>query len=1048
MASKEYASLSARPVSPERPSFSGSLSIRAPLTLDDSEFDVSSNGTCMDSGFESEGFVSGEESEMASERPFVLDPETDPTGHACKEEEESVEADGFAPFVDTSLRVMPFAQLSSYDDDAEGEEVVYEVEGDENFGVVRVPSIDDMPENFVALPRIKALDVEEKQLEMSSDYFTEELSIDMPENFVGLPRIKALNTQEEEVETLVLRDYSTVNQSFIANELTFANHTNSDNFVEDDNFIQHLSIDMPKNFVDLPRIKVLDVDEELETVNQSFIANELTVANHMSSDNFTEDENGFVSLRKEKRLVEVEHNHILEERVAQGEYLNATDTYVMSQCSQASLNIEQLSKVRVASNDLVNKEGLQLDDIDRLEGGSINLKENGEVSVHSIMQIQLEVDTEEKTEKVEATSVMIGDSSLLKSDGEAHNNSRVLKSDTTANDLQKQDLETHTDFSQTGELLLDAFAKSIDCTGREPIVCLPTQEAAADGGENFTLDRESEYEKLITINKSIINSKVKLHDASASYESSGDDACETSHFHIVESANFLDRRLQQTVYLENDLDDELFSDCHSHEHREAGLNLGDAVEREAIDDLTAISQESKGTGFSPDGDAESLFSANHEGFMEQISALSALLGSKASSNKNFQQEQEDRNSHEKMNLLRDDAKEHLLYTTNSCELDCSRFTITSADESSVISVKDPASLSSPPDFEGQAGFRHNVSDKEKEEVQKLQAISVKFLRLVQRINLSLEDPFVLKVLCRLVADIGSRSNQEFVIQSAKKLAKKLEEIGNDDLDFSLTILVLGKSGVGKSATINSIFGEVKVMTSAFEPATTSVKEVTGTIQGVKIRVLDTPGLRSSMKEQALNRKILSSIKRYMKKYPVDVILYVDRVDSQTRDLNDLPLLRSISSILTTSIWQRAILTLTHAASTPWDGPSGCLLTSEAFAAQKSHLVHQLISKAIGDLYHENASFMCPVSLVENHPLCGKNRDGECVLPNGLRWRSQLLVLCISVKILCEVSPMAVPQTLFDHWKHFFFQNHSSPLGHPLFSLLQSHAHLKFPANWS
>nr|XP_004508214.1 translocase of chloroplast 159, chloroplastic-like [Cicer arietinum] len=240
-----------------------------------------------------------------------------------------------------------------------------------------------------------------------------------------------------------------------------------------------------------------------------------------------------------------------------------------------------------------------------------------------------------------------------------------------------------------------------------------------------------------------------------------------------------------------------------------------------------------------------------------------------------------------------------------------------------------------------------------------------------------------------------------------------------------------------------------VMTDAFEPATTSVREISGTIDGVNIRIIDTPGLRSPMKEQAFNRKILSSVKRYMKKFPLDVILYVDRVDIQTTDLNDLPMLRTITSSLGPSIWQHAILTLTHAASTPSDGPTGSPLNYDVFVAQKSYLVQQSIIKAVGNLCQLSPSFMFPVSLVENHPLCGKNISGDSVVPNGVRWRSQLLALCFSLKIISQVSSVSVPCTLFDHWKQIFFQDHSQPMCHLCSCLLQSPAHhLKFSANWN
>ncbi|WJX96172.1 hypothetical protein P8452_77411 [Trifolium repens] len=726
-----------------------------------------------------------------------------------------------------------------------------------------------------------------------------------------------------------------------------------------------------------------------------------------------------------------------------------TDLEVMPQCSRDSLENEQFRKVRVAINEFENDD-MKLCGLDRNDEIRVLIDL---IETDVVIESKLEMDDTVITDMVDETP-NVG-SGILESNAEDFVNSMMLEQNTSVDYLVEENPET-------GELLSDDFAENIECSlehCQENIECgtTKTQCTVANGSQGVVAShQESESENMVSITKSVVDSKDVLHDPSVCFESNG-DACEGNEIQGVEYSELSDPALfQECTYLENSLsetvlgvvqEDELSCDYHSHENAEI-FNLGDAVNREATVRLNIVRQESKGDGFALDEDVEKLMSVRLERFREQISALSILLGSKGSG-KNSNEERTFISPCGRRNLPKNDGRSQLIYFDSDGEPDCNSVTVTFADQSNVLFLKGPASFSSLSGGDAQAGFQHNISETETEKIHNIQTICVKFLRLIQRVNFSLEDSLVSKVLCRLVADIGRRSNQEFVISSAKILAKKLEEDSEDDLDFSLNILVLGKSGVGKSATINSIFGDTMVMTDAFEPSTTSVKEVSGTIDGVKIRILDTPGLRSPMKEQAFNRKILSSVKRYMKKFPLDVILYVDRVDIQSTHLNDLPILRSITSALGPSIWQHTILTLTHAASTSLDGPSGSPLSYEVLVAQKSYLVQQSIIKAVGDQCQLSSNFMCPVSLIENHPFYGKNIFGESVLPNGLRWRSQLLALCFSLKSLSQVSSVSVSCTMFDHWKQFFLQDHSQPLCHLCSCLLQSPAHhLKFTSNWN
>ncbi|PKA51046.1 Translocase of chloroplast 132, chloroplastic [Apostasia shenzhenica] len=326
--------------------------------------------------------------------------------------------------------------------------------------------------------------------------------------------------------------------------------------------------------------------------------------------------------------------------------------------------------------------------------------------------------------------------------------------------------------------------------------------------------------------------------------------------------------------------------------------------------------------------------------------------------------------------------------------------------------------------------------------EKLQMIRVKFLRLAHRLGQTPHNVVVAQVLYRLGLAEQLRRNTNrpgvFSYDQASVMAEQLEAAGQEPLDFSCTIMVMGKTGVGKSATINSIFDDAKLCTNAFQLSTKKACEVIGTVQGIKVRVIDTPGLSSCSADRKCNEKILNSIKKFITKTPPDILLYFDRLDMQSRDYGDVPLLRTITHVFGTSIWFNAIVVLTHAASAPPDGPSGSPLSYEMFVTQRSHVIQQAIRQAAGDV-----RLMNPVSLVENHSACRMNRAGQRVLPNGQVWKPQLLLLSFSSKILQEANILL---KLDDNQpgKTLGSRSRVPPLPFLLSSLLQSRPHLRLP----
>lgn len=468
-----------------------------------------------------------------------------------------------------------------------------------------------------------------------------------------------------------------------------------------------------------------------------------------------------------------------------------------------------------------------------------------------------------------------------------------------------------------------------------------------------------------------------------------------------------------------------------------------------------VNQEGRRSGMLSDGDVEELiFGSSKDVAVNEYGERLPLNDQKQAMDGQIFMESDDEmdteGDGEENELFDSAALAALLKAATGAESDADGLTITSSDGSKVFTLRSPTnsfSFSSiRPAPAPNVEVSPDLSEEEKRRCEKIQHLRVKFLRLVQRLGHSAEDPIVEQMLYRLALALGRHSDQTFSLESAKGLAVQHEAEEDNSIDFSLNILVLGKSGVGKSATINSIFNKETTMINAFEPATTAVKMIAGKVHGVDIRILDTPGLKPSAKEQIVNRRLLASVKKWVKKFPPDIVLYVDRLDTHARDFSDLPLLQSITTSLGSSIWQNAILSLTHAGSDPPDGPSGSPLNYEVFVAQRAHVIRQSISRAVGDLHMMNQSMMQPVSLVENHLSSEKNRAGESMLPNGQAWRPQMLLLCYSLKIISEVKAVTLSEGSFNHKKLFGFRRRSAPLSYLLSSLLQSRSHPKLSAD--
>lgn len=202
---------------------------------------------------------------------------------------------------------------------------------------------------------------------------------------------------------------------------------------------------------------------------------------------------------------------------------------------------------------------------------------------------------------------------------------------------------------------------------------------------------------------------------------------------------------------------------------------------------------------------------------------------------------------------------------------------------------------------------------------------------------------------------------------AKEFLENLKEKFQFELGKKFVFLLVGRTGVGKSSTINSLMGKEIAKVGDYEPTTMEVKSYDSEISGVKFTVIDTPGLCDDLEEAGNDYNYLELMRSNVNQ--IDSMWFVSRLDETRVTSDEKRGIKLISEAFGSKVWENAVIIFTFANAVD-------LLKYPVALEKRTELIRKEIAKYTG------------VAVANNIPSVAVDNTSE-ITPDGQKWLGEL-----------------------------------------------------------